>query len=75
MTSPQNYTVVPMPKPEVGTQLQSGVQCKCDYVGVDLTASNDVSRSEYVEFLKLLRRVLVEVTRWIERRYPETTKN
>jgi hypothetical protein len=32
----------------------------------------DVSREEWIDFLRVLRRVLVELTRWIEKRYPET---
>jgi len=32
----------------------------------------DVSREEWIDFLRILRRVLVELTRWIEKRYPET---
>lgn len=31
-----------------------------------------MTRDEWVDFLKIVRRVLVELTRWIERHYPET---
>ncbi len=31
-----------------------------------------VTHEEWVEFLRITRRILVELTRWIERRYPET---
>jgi hypothetical protein len=34
--------------------------------------SERISRDEWIDFLRMLRRVFVELTRWIERRYPET---
>jgi hypothetical protein len=31
-----------------------------------------LTHDEWIDFMRIVRRVLVELTRWIERRYPET---
>ena len=66
MTSPQNYVAVPMPArakaPEPAPLDMEGKS------GVYLT------QDDAVEFFAMLRCSLLQIVRWIERRYPKAVK-
>ncbi len=71
MTSAQNYTAAGMatvkqwtPTVPVDTKIENGVKSSTE-CGI---------RSEFIEFMRIRRCVLLEELRWIERHYPEAIR-
>ena len=80
MTSPQDYVAVAMPArakvPEPGTvdtEAQTGVHYQHRGPHTDMIDTG-WNRQDAIEFFAMLRCSLLQIVRWIERRYPDAVK-